>query len=845
MLNKEQIVMAKVQSRIVQKSLVSWILSKNKKLQLLLVLAAIVSVFANILPLEMQKRIVNEAINLRKFNLLLIYCGIYLAAFVAASGLKFMINSLQTIIGQRTIADMRKELYGHILTLPLSFYRRTQPGLVVAAMTTELATAGDFIGMAVAVLVTNLLMLFAFAGYLFQLNPLLAATTLSIYPVVLLLLPTLQKRVNIYNKKRVDAGRRVSSKIGESIAGIHEIQANGAFSIETSKFDKCVNLLRRIRIKWKLFRYGVKVVNSIFTNLSRFLVFGLGGYLAINGQLELGALVAFLSAQEKLYDPWKELIEFYQAYQTSSVTYKRTMEYFDAATEHALVPEGRDTYDLDNGIAVEDLSFVAEDGTRLLSEVNFTLNPGEHMALVGFSGSGKSTLAHCIVQLYKYTDGRISIGRHDVAALSKKDIISNIGFVSQTPFIFEGTIEDNLLYAHLAQINGKLGDEGTKLPSLDRKIEILQQCGIFLDVLRFGLNTRLNHDQHQDLKSQIIVLREKFLREFAEKLSDYIEYYDKVSFLLHASIAENLMFGTPLHESLEENNLHTNEFFLDFLEAIGLKKPLIELGADLTNQAVETFGDFSPSAVLAKRCPIAPQEMEDCKILVKRLKKGGIAKLGADDRRTLLKLALRYSPGQHKLIGLPRHFEELVLKGRNQFRKKISTENPESVSFYERSAYIDPLSILSNIFFGNITTDSSRGQERINQSINQLLIQEEILETILAMGMQHQVGRSGENLSGGQRQKLAIARVLLKEPKVLVMDEATSGLDNESQARIQNLLETQWKDKTTLIAVVHRLDIIRNYDRIAVMKAGKIIEMGTYDKLMDKHGILRELVHGK
>ena len=113
------------------------------------------------------------------------------------------------------------------------------------------------------------------------------------------------------------------------------------------------------------------------------------------------------------------------------------------------------------------------------------------------------------------------------------------------------------------------------------------------------------------------------------------------------------------------------------------------------------------------------------------------------------------------------------------------------------------------------------------------------------MGMQYRVGSKGENLSGGQCQKLAIARILLKEPKVLVMDEATSGLDNESQARIQNLLETQWKDKSTLIAVVHRLDIIKNYDKIAVMKAGKIIEMGTYDELMNQRGVLRELVKGK
>jgi ABC-type multidrug transport system fused ATPase/permease subunit len=110
------------------------------------------------------------------------------------------------------------------------------------------------------------------------------------------------------------------------------------------------------------------------------------------------------------------------------------------------------------------------------------------------------------------------------------------------------------------------------------------------------------------------------------------------------------------------------------------------------------------------------------------------------------------------------------------------------------------------------------------------------------MGMQYRVGSKGENLSGGQRQKLAIARVFLKKSTILVMDEATSGLDNASQARIQNLLETQLKGETTLIAVVHRLDIVQNYDRIGVLKSGELVEMGTYEELMRQKGILHDLV---
>ena len=122
-----------------------------------------------------------------------------------ASGLKYLINLLQTLIGQRALAEMRKALYHHIITLPLSFFRRTQPGLVVSALVSELASAGDFVGMAVAIPITSLLTLVAFAAYLIWLNPLLAVVSMSIYPLVLLLIPQLQKRANRANKK---AGRR-------------------------------------------------------------------------------------------------------------------------------------------------------------------------------------------------------------------------------------------------------------------------------------------------------------------------------------------------------------------------------------------------------------------------------------------------------------------------------------------------------------------------------------------------------------------------------------------------------------------------------------------------------------
>jgi ABC-type bacteriocin/lantibiotic exporter with double-glycine peptidase domain len=775
-------------------------------------------------------------------------------AIIAAGALKFLIGMVQNIIGQKTLADMRKALYRHILTLPLVFFRKTQPGMVVSALVTEIASVGDFVGIAIAVPVSNILTLLAFATYLIWLNPLLAIISLSIYPIVLILVPRLQKKANLANKKRVDATRDMSSLIGESITGIHEIHGNGSFGIESHKFNGIADKMLKIRIVWNLYRLAVKTVNNFFNNLSPFIIFILGGYLAMNGQLEIGSLVAFLSAQEKLAEPWKELLDFYQSYQDASVRYKRTMDYFDSLPEHPIEPRDREPYELDGNLVVENLSFETDTGIRLLNDISFTLKPGSHMALVGFSGSGKSTLAQCIGQLYKYTGGRILLDNREVASLSKKDMVNNIGFVSQNPFIFSGTIEENLNYASKALVEKEaVGKEapgketaGT-LPTLDDKIAVLHQTGIFVDVLRFGLNAILEFDKHRDLITKLIKVRDNFQQTYGDTLADYVEFFNEDVYLYHSSIAENIIFGSPNQEAFNISKLSGNKYFNDFLSQADLKRPLLSLGAELSKQTVDILGNLPPEDVFFEQSPLQPEELDDFKSLVKRLEKYRLHQLSKTDRKKLLELSLRFVPGIHKVVGLPMMLEHLILEGRALFKEKISEDHPDSIAFLQMSEYIYSQTILNNIFFGKAKTTSTHAQEKINQCIVQLLVEDEenLLETIVEIGMQFQVGSKGDKLSGGQRQKLAIARAFLKKPRMLIMDEATSALDNKSQARIQNLLENRWKGKSSLLAVVHRLDIVKNFDAIAVLKAGKIVEMGTYNDLIEKKGALYELEFGR
>jgi ABC-type multidrug transport system fused ATPase/permease subunit len=834
--------MDKKKKPVTHRTLISWVFAGNLKLHLLLLITVIVTVAARVVPLEMQKRIVNEALQQKNIDLLVTYCAVYLAAFLTASGLKFLINVLQTVIGQNSLAEMRRQLYDHILKLPQAFFRKTQSGLIVSSMTTELATAGGFVGMAVAVPLANLLTLAAFAGYLFWLNPLLAAVSFSIYPAVLFLVPKLQKRVNHYNRKRVDASRSLSGRIGESVDGIHEIKANAAFDIEGRNIGERIEGLKKIRITWSLYRFAVKVVNNLFTNFSRFLIFSLGGYLALKGRLELGALVAFLSAQEKLYVPWKELIRFYQAYQTAAVTYKRTMDYYDVDTEAALESTEGDILRLKGRMETENLSFTTAEGKALLKGATFSLQPGEHMALVGASGSGKSTLVHCLMGLIPLFDGRYELDGKTVSKIGRRDLSANIGFVFQSPAIFSGSLRENLLYACRAVIGSSDKLDENTLPGLNKQIEALQQTGLFIDVLAFGLAARFDPTTHKRLRQAVLDIRAQFRDKYAEEVKEDIEIYDKGRYLYHSSVADNLIFGNAMESRFSEEGLPRNELFDRCLRQEELLVPLMELGARFADRILDIFGNLS---ILPGNIPFTHEEMEPLEQTMKIAAEQHPSNLSERHQHRLLGSALRYIPAVHKLVDMPESLCRQIVTGRKTLIKTLKKEAPEAVCFYRPDAYIEGASIRENIIFGRITSESTPVKTRINTHINRLLVEEELLEAVLEIGMKFQVGRRGENLSGGQRQKLALARALLKNPSILLLDEATASLDNKSQARVQKVLESRWKGRSTVVAVIHRLDIIENYDKIAVMDAGRIEEMGTYEELMGKKGLLYRLAHNK
>ena len=823
---------------ITERTLYSWVLAKNLRWQLLLVLLVLLAVAARVVPLEMQKRIINRAIGLGKVDLLVTYCLIFIAAVLTASALKFAINFLQSYIGQKTLKRLREELYAHILSLPLTFFRTIQPGQVVNALVNELATVAGFIGSAISVPLINLATLLAIGGYLFYLNPLLAGLCVVLYPLQIVVVPRLQKRMNQANRQRVKVSRDLSGNIGEVLAGIHEVHGHAGHGLESRRFESQTAALLRANVRMNAYRYGIKFANNLFEHFGPFILFLIGGLLTIRGRFDLGALVAFLSAYTSLNEPWRDLMEFYQLLEDSRVRYKAVMSAFARQPEHLLAPVDREVYRLRGSIDLRGVHCLAPDGARLLDDIDLHLAPGEALALVGFSGSGKSTLLQIASQLLAASAGSVRLGDREIGELSKVDVAANLGMVPQHPFIFSGTLRDNLLYSCQAATGNGGADQ---LPDLDRLIETAQQIGLFPDILKFAAQATLDESRDRELITRILAVRPLFRARFGEEHQDDIEFFEGDRYLEFGSIAQNIVFGDFADRPARFHQAFQHKGFLAFLDRTDLRQPLLDFGRAVTLAIAPILGFAAPTKEIFEESPIAREEVEAYLALAKALAAKPIADLKTGEKELLLKAALAFVPGRHKGVALPESLRLRILAARQEFRDFSRRLGKTPLHFYEQQQYIVSRSVRDNILFGQAKGQRSGAVEAIDQHLVQLLIEEQILEPILERGLDFQVGSMGENLSGGQRQKIALARVLLRQPPIYLLDEATAALDNASQAGVQRHLQGL-RGKHTVLAVVHRLDTLAAYDRIAVMKGGKIIEIGPYDKLMASRGALYELV---
>jgi ABC-type transport system involved in cytochrome bd biosynthesis fused ATPase/permease subunit len=257
---------------------------------------------------------------------------------------------------------------------------------------------------------------------------------------------------------------------------------------------------------------------------------------------------------------------------------------------------------------------------------------------------------------------------------------------------------------------------------------------------------------------------------------------------------------------------------------------------------VELFADLPPDHEYFRQFSfISADDLPDYRALTSRVDASKLDTLSPDDRQRLIALTFKLAPARHRLGLIEDDLQAQVLEARRLFREHLPQELAGSVAFFDAERYTAAASLQDNILFGKVAYGQAQANERIGELISEVLDELGLHERVVEVGLQAQTGVGGGRLSLAQRQKLALARAILKRPEVLILYEATGSLDPVEQQAILEALLQEFADRT-LIWAVSRSDWAAKFDHVLVMRSGRVVEQGRYDELNRDGSALHEMI---
>ena len=834
--------------------------------------------------LDLPKTIVNQAIGGHHFPApflgmefdqipyLMTLCGVFLVLVFINGGFKYYINTCKGQLGERMLRRFRYALYLRLLRFPTTYFHKTSSAQIIPMITTECEQLGGFIGDAFVLPAFQGGTLLTLIIFMFIQNWQLGLAAVALYPIQGWIIPKLQRIVNQLGKRRIRTIRVVADQVQESAAGIAEIQANDTVKLRLSHFAHILGVIYDIRYEIYQRKFFVKFLNNFIGQLTPFFFYSIGGYLVIKGHgdpngLTFGALVAVLAAYKDLASPWKELLDFYQNNQNSRITYDQIVEQFEPANmidAEVLLAEPQVVPHLTGELAVANLSLAGDDNSRVVDGVSFNLALDEHAAIIGQSGSGKGELALLLARLVNPSTGRITIGGTDLATLPLAVVGRRIGYANATPYMFTGTLRDNLLLGlrhrpvgtpdygeEMAKKRAKQLLEARRTGNIDfdidadwvdyasagiadahelslRTAEVLAELGFEEDVYTFGLRGRVDPAANPALADRLLEARKALSQRLArDGITELVETYDPERYNTNATVAENVLFGTPIGPVFEFDALAENRYVLQVLDKVGLTDDLVEAGREVAATMTEIFADLPPDHEFFEQYSfINAADLPEFAAILAAAEHGDLKALTVEQRHKLLSLPFKLIAARHRLDVLDERMQQRLLEARRVFRADLPAAAKDQIAFFDPAAYNAAASLQDNILFGKIAYGESDAMERVPQVLGEVLDEMKLRPAVINVGLDYHVGTAGSRLSLGQRQRAAIARAVLKRPDLMILSEATSALDGQAQVKVTEGLRAELAGRG-LIWVLHRASLARNFDRVLVMSGGKLQEQGT------------------
>lgn len=383
------------------------------------------------------------------------------------TGLSLVSRWLSASIGEGVIYRLRTQAFTHVQRMPLAFFTRTQTGSLISRLNTDVVGAQRAVTSVLQSLVANSVSVVAVLSAMLALSWPISTAALLVIPLFLLPARYLGRRLAQVHRTSMDVNAEMSSMMSErfNVGGAMLVKLYGRPDEESAEFAARAGRVRDIGVTRSVYSGMLFSVLGLITALATAMVYGAGGLLVVHDTFEVGTLVALATLLTRLYGPVTALSNVQVDVMTALVSFERVFEVLDmkpsvAEPENPVdLPAGGLSVEFSNvsfrypgaEATLESLELVPQPehsvSTQVLSDITFTVQPGQMVALVGPSGAGKTTLTHLVSRLYDPTEGTVRIGGVDLRQVRTQSLRDAVGVVTQDTQLFHDTIRANLRYA--------------------------------------------------------------------------------------------------------------------------------------------------------------------------------------------------------------------------------------------------------------------------------------------------------------------------------------------------------------------------------------------------------------
>ncbi len=860
------------------KTLFSFIWKYSRREQIFLLFFTVFTFPFLYATLELPKRIINDAIGaetdtismlgyqLSQIEFLMALCFIYLAAVLAHGLLKMRLNTIKGVLSERLLRRFRFKLLDRMMRFPRSYFRTTSQGELVAMVTSEAEPMGGLMGDAVAQPVFQAGQMLIIVLFLFAQSIWFGLAGVALIPLQAYLIPYLQRQINQLNKKRIVEVRHFAAEIGETAAGITDLRTNGGWRYRLARFTDRLGRLFDIRFQIYQKKFFMKFLNNFITQLTPFFFYSAGGYLAIKGEITVGALVAALAAYKDLSSPWKELLAYYNQVQDMSLRWEIVVDRFapkGMIDEKLFEGEPEEIPHLDGVISIQNVTVRNADGNAVLENINLEIPAGARVAIQSSSQTERTAFAELLTREVFPARGSVTMAGHDLSGLHQAVIAARIGYAHSRPYLFDGTLGDNLFMSLKTSPKTVLWDpdhrdkasieaersgnslDSTRADWLDPELaglnspedvrgwwfKLVEAMGTDEGMFRMMLMSRMDPARHHDLAQKIVTLREDVHQRLKERGVDgVVNRFDPDGFNPSIPLGGNLLFAAPIRD-ISQQGLAAEREFLALIIDEGLAEQGIAISQTLIETLHQTFGMDGTNHPLFTALGIEEEMYERLVDIATRRRDKGDQALSEDEFALLLTVPFAFTAEQ---IGpsFPESFKEEILEIRRTRGEALRERTRDLFVPVTPENYLPRLTLLENALYGRISSIAGLQGEVVADVVADVLdehgLRRDVAQTVLDIS----TGIGGTRMATQFQERAAFSRAGIKRPDILILDQVLASHDAKTRSDVRRRLR-DLLPQTTLIFMEDKFEHPEAYDLAVEIKNGRIdgvAEAETYDE---------------